>query len=412
MIMQEFKKIAVIGLGYVGLPLSMEMLNSGFSVVGIDINPDHVRRLRSFCSSIEGVSAFELRHFQEKNQFLVTDDASEIANCDVVILTVPTPLNSQHKPDLSVLIQAAETVARNVARNTLIINESTSYPGTLREIIYPIFQEHSLLELENLQFACSPERVDPGNKTFTFKNTPRVVAGLSDKAASLVKEFYSNFVDTVILVESPEVAELSKLIENSYRLINISFINELKEYCHVKGIKLTESIYAASTKPYGFAPFYPSAGVGGHCIPVDPVYLIENARQLGIELTTLVTAEQANIHQSSKLIQFCRQVIGEIADKRILIEGIAYKANIADIRESAAIRIFENLQLEGAKVEWRDSAVSNWLFPQTTSNPEDFDLVIVCTLHDVSDLSSLIDIDTPVIDLTHRLPRAKNVIHF
>jgi UDP-N-acetyl-D-glucosamine dehydrogenase len=313
--------------------------------------------------------------------------------------------------DLSALRLAASLVAKNISPSTLVINESTSFPGTLREVIFPIFQQE-LSDVSTIHFACSPERVDPGNRDYTFANTPRVVAGLNTESSTLARDFYSLFVDNVEVVDSPEIAELSKLIENSYRLLNISFINELKDFCRKKDIPLMAAIRAASTKPYGFQPFYPSAGAGGHCIPIDPVYLMESAKSLGVEIKTLEAAAHSNRNFPKKVIDVCEEIIGDLQGKVILIEGLAYKADISDVRESAAVALFNELGQRGADVHWRDPMIKSWLIPQTKFEAKEFDLIIVCTIHATSDLNYVTRLDTPVLDLTQRVPKCKNVIPF
>lgn len=404
--------VGVVGLGYVGLPLSMQILKSGRSVIGIDINLAHIESLQNGKTDIEGVEIELLTSSLDKGAFLATSDFSEIKKCDVVIITVPTPLDKNEKPDLDYLKSASFQVAMNVTKDTLIINESTSFPGTLREVIYPIFAQHAPQMVDTLDFSCSPERVDPGNPSFGFHNTPRNVSGLTRKSIERTRDFYSSFVNQVNTVETPEIAELAKLIENSYRLINIAFINELKEYCHVKGISLIQAIEAASTKPYGYSAFFPSAGVGGHCIPVDPVYLITSAESHGIVLETLKSAYDANLSLSQKVVKICASLLGELKGKKVLVHGVAYKSNIADTRESPSLRIFEELESLGAHVEWVDEIVQHWKGRSAENGIEWFDLVILCVAHKGTNLENIVSQAKLVVDLTGRLPNLENVITF
>ena len=404
-------KIGIIGLGYVGLPLSIVMAKSGQTVIGVDIDSEHVRELKIGNSKIEGVDLGLLKSLHSKERLIFVNDFSRISECDTIILTVPTPLNENDEIDLSNLKSAAKMVARFVSSKTLIINESTSFPGTLRDVIAPIFAENSS-EILSLEFACSPERVDPGNSQYTFENTPRIVSGLTAKAATRAKMVYEKFVNDVQIVDTPEIAELSKIIENSYRLLNISFVNELKQYCKVKNIDLSQAIRAAASKPYGFQAFYPSAGVGGHCIPVDPIYLLEDAKSSGINLLTLAAAQSANRNLPKQVLKICEEILGQLPGKKILVEGIAYKSNISDIRESPGIAIFSALESKGVEVHWRDPMVRSWKQPSVVSPSSNFDLIIVCMVHDNSRLQDYYSINNPVLDLTHKLKKQANIIYF
>ena len=405
--------VAIVGLGYVGLPLAMQVLGTGKKVIGIDISESHVRAINDGFTVIEGVNVANLKSFIDSGNFVATSDFSQISPCRTVVITVPTPLDAERKPDLSMLRSACVSIASHISNGTLVINESTSFPGTLREVICPIFERTSTEIYETLDFSCSPERVDPGNKLYSFSNTPRNVAGLTETASKRAYDFYSTFVNSVKIVESPEVAELAKLIENSYRLLNISFVNELKKYCQLRSISLIDAIQAASTKPYGFAPFWPSAGVGGHCIPVDPIYLIEDARKKGVSLSTLECASQANILLADDVANFCAEVLGSLKNRKVLVEGIAYKSNISDIRESAALGIVRALEESGAKVAWHDPIVESWkVSGYKDVSLSQYDLVVVCVVHDQTNLKELINEAQLIIDLTGKVPRAKNTILF
>ena len=408
----KIETVGIIGLGYVGLPLAIEVLKTGKIVIGIDINESHLKAITSGIVSIEGVAADEVKAFIDSKKFVVASDFSLMKMCNIVVITVPTPLDEEQKPDLSMLRKACESVANYVSPDTLVINESTSFPGTLRNVIRPIFQQNSSEVYEKLEFGCSPERVDPGNKKYNFRNTPRNVSGLTENAKNATQAFYRSFVENVDIVASPEVAELAKLIENSYRLLNISFINELKKYCHFKSISLIEAIEAASTKPYGYSAFLPSAGVGGHCIPVDPVYLIEDAKKVGVDLKTLESANRANRSLSVDVMDVCTELLGTLENSKILIEGIAYKSNIADLRESAALAIYSLLEQKGSKVSWRDPIVKLWKTKETEKSSDEFDLVVVCVVHDSTDVKEIVSGARLVLDLTGRLPKAPNVVVF
>jgi UDP-N-acetyl-D-glucosamine dehydrogenase len=407
------ERVAIIGLGYVGLPLAMQVLSTGKKVIGIDISASLIKSLNEGVTNIEGVNVSDLKLSIESGDFVATTDFSQISICRIVVITVPTPLDDEQKPDLSMLRSACVSISDHILAGTLVINESTSFPGTLREFICSIFERNSTEIYETLEFACSPERVDPGNKIYGFSNTPRNVSGITQTASKRTYEFYSTFVDNVEIVESPEVAELAKLIENSYRLLNISFVNELKKYCQIKSISLIDAIQAASTKPYGFAPFWPSAGAGGHCIPVDPRYLIEDAREKGVVLSTLECASQANILLADDVANFCMKILGSLMNKNILVEGIAYKSNVSDIRESAALRIFRALEERGARVRWHDPIVETLKVPGFKDiGLSEFDLVVVCVVHDQTNLKEMTDEARLIIDLTGNVPKSKNTINF
>ena len=274
-------KVSVIGQGYVGLPLAIVCAKAGFEVTGIDLNKERVSQLNKCQSIIEDVSDADLKSVSETGKYNATTNYPVDPSTEIICICVPTPLGSDHQPDLEILKAATASVGKNLKPGVLVIIESTIQPGTTRNVVVPILEKESGLGADKFLVAYSPERIDPMNKKFTIKNTPKLVAGLTPEAATKAKEFYSKFIDQVAVCDSLEVAETAKLLENSFRLVNISFINELAMFCQKIGINVYEVIKAASTKPYGFMPFYPSVGVGGHCIPVDPLYLAEAARAAG-----------------------------------------------------------------------------------------------------------------------------------
>jgi UDP-N-acetyl-D-glucosamine dehydrogenase len=274
----------------------------------------------------------------------------------------------------------------------LVIIESTISPGTTRKLLLPILVETSGLSEKEFHLAYSPERIDPLNKEWNIKNTPKLVAGLTDQAAKLAQEFYSKFVDQVVICPTVEVAETAKLLENSYRLVNISFINELSIFCQKMAIDINEVVKAAATKPYGFMPFYPSVGVGGHCIPVDPIYLSEAAKSAGAGSRFIDLADEINQAMPSYFVERAKQIIDGVKSKKILVIGLSYKPNVADVRESPVISLIEQLRKSGAEVFWHDELVKSWNGQESTPISSDFDLAIIATPHDYLELSALKDV--------------------
>lgn len=403
--------IGIIGQGYVGLSLVEVFCSHGERVIGVDNNPRRVSELNSMNIAGDIISNSLLKSFVEKHLYFATSDLKAISDCDVVIIAVPTPLDSDNNPDLSILKRACHEIARYLKSNALVINESTSFPGTLRVLIAG---EIAGLRDDNakfLEFACSPERVNPGLNQSSNTSTPRVVSGLTQSSKLRALEFYKKFFKEVHLVSTPEVAELSKLLENSYRLINIAFINELNDFCNKVGMDLREVIQAASTKPFGFEPFFPSVGIGGHCIPVDPEYLLDFAASRGAELPILRASADSNRSHPAKIIRFLQANLGDLSGKSVLIEGVTYKANVADVRESPAEKLRESLLGFGAKVSWHDPLISSWL-DSRPSDSMNFDLVILSVMHQNTDLTRVVKSGKIVCDLTGTLKNSRNVLVF
>ena len=291
---QMINQISVIGQGYVGLPLALAACEAGFTVVGIDNNVIKIKELQSGNSDIEDVRSINISRYLKSDKYNPTLEYNEVSNSSIILICVPTPLTENNSIDLSAIEGAAKEVSKYLKKNSLVILESTVGPGTTRDFLVPILERCSGLSKEDFHVAFSPERIDPLNKNWNIKNTPKIVAGLTEKSKVMAVDFYSKFIENVISVESLEVAETAKLLENSFRLINISFINEISIFCEKLGIDINHVINAAATKPYGFMPFYPSVGVGGHCIPVDTVYLANKADQIGIETRFIDLSVQIN----------------------------------------------------------------------------------------------------------------------
>jgi UDP-N-acetyl-D-glucosamine dehydrogenase len=389
-------KIAVIGQGYVGLPLSLTAAEVGFQVVGVDSNSSKVERINSGISDIEDVSQIRLQKVLDSGNFKASSDYSCVSSANVILVCVPTPLNVLHLPDLSSLISAVESVSEYLSKEAVLIIESTVAPGTTRDVLVPIIREKSKNFDREINIVFSPERVDPTNSRWNIKNTPKLLSGINEYSTSIAIEFYSNFIDTIIDVKSIEVAEIAKLLENSFRLVNISFINEFSMLCTKLGIKIEEVIEAASTKPYGFMPFYPSVGVGGHCIPVDPIYLAEKAKNVGINLKMIEVAHQINLAMPMHFVRRVEEKLGQLKRKRILVIGIAYKPNVADVRETPAEDLITGLKEKGAEVFWHDDLVKIWNGEKSVALSNKYDLAILATPHDYLDLTKLGDV--PIIN--------------
>ena len=384
--------ISVIGQGYVGLPIALSAATSGFEVKGIDNDQDKVANLNSGVTSIEDVDLQVISEMISSGKYFATTDYSIIEKSAIVLICVPTPLDLDHKPDLSYLIAAATSAGRHLSRGSLVILESTVAPGTTRNIIVKILEQESGLESSDFLVAYSPERIDPSSKKWNVKNTPKLVAGLDNKATKQAVDFYSKFIDNVVVCESIEVAETAKLLENSFRLINISFINELSIFCSKLGISVNEVINAASTKPYGFMPFYPSIGVGGHCIPVDPLYLANKASEIGAPTRFIDLADQINQEMPGYFAGRAEEKIGGLKGKKVLVIGVSYKPNVADVRETPVKSLIVELVGRGAQVSWHDDLVKEWNGEKSVALSNEYDLAILATPHDYLDLTKLGDV--------------------
>lgn len=400
-------KISIIGQGYVGLTISL-FAGEKFQVIGFDKNQYVVDQLNKGISHIEGVESESLKSLISKGKYQATSDDSDIQDSDVVVIAVPTPLTNDRKPDLTFIESACKTIGENLRKSALIINESTSYPGTLRNLIKPTIEKYSSVKLNHL-YAISPERVDPGRVDFNQKNTPRLYAGLTLEATKRTKEFYATFCDKLIEVSSPEVAEAAKLFENTFRQVNIALVNEFAQISHALGISVHETINAAATKPYGFMKFNPSAGVGGHCIPVDPTYLADVAETHNVPATFIRRANEVNREMAEYVVKRVESDNAPgLAGKNILVVGVAYKPNVADTRETAAELVIEHLRSRGANVTWHDELVSEWN-GEKSSPLEGADITIVLTKHDVDSTPLILDSAPYVFDTTGSISGARGL---
>lgn len=391
--------VSVIGQGYVGLAIAINAALAGHRVVGFDTSLKRIQNLKLGISDIEGISNELISQILESGMYIPTSNASEMSESEIVVIAVPTPLTHDEKPDLKYLNTALEAVIEVFQKPVLIINESTSFPGTLRHNIAEYIE--SKTGLGHL-YAVSPERVDPGNKIWNISNTPRLLCGLTKPATEKALVFYSGFCGEIVVTESPEVAEMSKLLENTFRLVNISLVNEIVQISRAMGINPHAVINAAATKPYGFMKFTPGAGIGGHCIPVDPLYLTYAADSVNVPATLI---KQAKLHSNLMPSYVCERVLkaqnGSIENKSVLIVGVSYKKNISDTRESPADMVINILRSAGAKVKWHDPLVANWN-GETSSEIENPDIVIVLALHDVIDSQEFIN-SKYVLDCTGEL---------
>ncbi len=351
-------KVVIIGQGYVGLNLSI-MASKNHSVVGFDVNESLVSNLNSAKSHIEGITAEDMRGAISRG-YRASSNPSELIDAEVVVISVPTPLNNNREPDMSFIESACMNIARYCQRRALIVNESTSYPGTVRNFIKPLIESNQEVITVH-SYAVAPERVDPGNQEWNLENTPRLVSGLDVPATTQAREFYSEFCTQVIEVSSPEVAESAKLFENTFRQVNIALVNEFAKITNKLGISVYETLNAADSKPYGFLKFQPSLGVGGHCIPVDPSYLAHIGRQLGVETKFINLANETNLAMPGYVTRRVSSDLGgTLRGLRIMVLGVSYKADVADVRETPSAILIAELKKLGAQVSWHDPVVTRW----------------------------------------------------
>ncbi len=400
-------KVCIIGQGYVGLTVSI-FASEFFEVVGFDTNERVVNHLNQGTSHIEGVDSELLKKRIRAGMYRATTQGKDVGESSIVVIAVPTPLTKNRKPDLSFIDSACKTIGQNISNSVLVINESTSFPGTLRNFIKPSVEKYSLTKIEHM-YAISPERVDPGRTDFNQKNTPRLYSGLTPEASAKTREFYSKFCDNLVEVSTPEVAEAAKLFENTFRQVNIALVNEFAQIAHSLGLSVYETLDAANTKPYGFMKFTPSAGVGGHCIPVDPTYLAAVAEEHGAPATFIRRANEVNLDMSKYIVnRVAMDNGGSLKGKSILVVGVAYKPNVADVRETAAELVIEHLRSEGAVVSWHDEVVGNWK-DESSAPLEGADIAVVVTKHDSVDEKKILNSAPYVFDTTGKVKGAKGL---
>ena len=401
--------LGVVGLGYVGLPLAVESSKQGLKVIGYDINPERVEMINNGISPIEDILNDELSN--ALNNFHSTLDSELLSKCQNIVISVPTPL-TDYQPDLSFVINAAKTVGENLVKNQVIILESTTYPGTTIEVLIPNLENTSKLKAgEDFFVGYSPERIDPGNKVWKFKNTPKVVSGINDISTEKIQSFYESIIENIVLVKGTKEAEMVKLLENTYRHVNIALINELAMLCKMLDIDIWEVVNAAKTKPFGFESFKPGPGVGGHCIPVDPEYLSFKTRQIGKPVRFVELAQEINNSMPAYVVGQISEILNKngkiLNNSKILLMGVAYKNDISDMRESPAIDITELLLEKKVDVSYFDPFVKEFSVLGKAINKEDeinsfdnYDMLLVLTPHSNFSDIDFSKINTIVFDTT------------
>jgi len=401
---QKPQILAIIGQGYVGLPLAMAAVDAGWTVIGIDNFEAKVAQINGGSSPVEDISDMQLQAAIANGVYKATTDYSAVSKASVITICVPTPLDEKREPDLTLLRSAATGIAPYVSNETLVVSESTSYPGTLRDIIIPIVNSLKPKDSSNVYFASAPERVNPGDPTWNQKNTPRLVGSIDRESQQRALAFYESICDAAVSVSTPEVAEAAKLLENTFRLVNIALINEFTQLCSASGINVHEVIDAASSKPYGFMPFRPGVGVGGHCIPVDPLYLTWWARQNGGQATFVESADSIN-HAMPKYVadRALRMVDANIKRPKVLILGVAYKPGVSDVRETPVSELRDHLKVQGADVSWHDPLVPVWEGSNPVDLDWDCDVAILATKQPGMNLTRLIARGIQILDCTNSI---------
>jgi len=407
--------LGVVGLGYVGLPLALAFAEAGTSVVGVDADPEKVEELRAGVSRSEDVSGRRVEEQVAADRLRVTGEYAALEEAVAVLICLPTPLDEHREPDLSYVVAGAEAVAERLAPEALVVLESTTYPGTTREVLLPIFERGGRRVGRDFYLAFSPERVDPGNRRYTIENTPRVVGGITGECAARAEALYSEIVPEIHRVSSPETAEFAKLLENIFRGVNIALINELAVLCHRMGVDVWEVVEAASTKPFGFMPFHPGPGLGGHCIPVDPFYLSWRARSFDTNTEFIELAGRVNVSMPYYAAQRIASALNAhkkpLNGSRVLLLGMGYKPNVGDLRESPSLKIMEVLAGSEAGVVYHDPHVPRLdggalaSVPLTPEEVARADCVVVCTDHDALDLELVVREAVLVVDLRNAVRR-------
>jgi UDP-N-acetyl-D-glucosamine dehydrogenase len=414
--------IGVIGLGYVGLPLLVEFTSKGFQGTGFEVDAAKAKQINAGTSYIGDVSSRKVKEVVDAKRLRATTDFSHLSECDAIIICVPTPLRKTKEPDVSYILAAAEQIAQRLRRGHLIILESTTYPGTTDEVLLPMFEEKGLKLDEDFLLAFSPERVDPGNPQFQTHNIPKVVGGVTEDSTTVAAHLYSQIVNDVHAVSSARVAEAAKLLENTFRAVNIGMANEMARLCYALNIDTWEVIRAAATKPFGFMAFYPGPGIGGHCIPLDPHYLSWKARQHGFDSRFIGLAEEVNSRMPEHVVQLVADGLNDerkaMKGSNVLLLGVAYKKDINDVRESPALSIIDRLRAKGANVRYHDPFVAELRFddahtdaggepldsvPLTNEELQSADCVIIVTDHSDIDYKRVCSLVPLIVDTRNAL---------
>lgn len=410
MSVKNTKTLAIIGQGYVGLPLAMAAVDAGWTVMGIDNFEAKVLQINSGSSPVEDISDKQLMAAITKGVYIASTDFRMVSQASVITICVPTPLDEKREPDLELLRNAANGIAPFISNETLVVSESTSYPGTLRDVIIPIINEFKPQESKNLYFASAPERVNPGDPVWNQKNTPRLVGAIDATSKLKALEFYESICDAVVLVSTPEVAEAAKLLENTFRLVNIALVNEFTQLCFENGINVYDVIEAAGTKPYGFMPFRPGVGVGGHCIPVDPLYLTWWARQSGGSAAFVESADSINHSMPRYVANRALSMIDANENKpKVLILGVAYKPGVGDVRETPVSELRNALISYGVEVAWHDPLVPIWEGTNSVDLDWDCDVAILATNQPGLNVTHLIERGIQILDCTNSVKNLPGV---
>ena len=404
-------QIGVIGLGYVGLPLAMEFVRAGFHVTGIDVDQEKVKKLNRGENYIQDIKDESVKNAVEMNQLSATSDFSVIQNLDAISICVPTPLNKQKNPDISFINQVMENMKDFIHHDMLIVLESTSYPGTTRELILPEMESKGLKAGHEFYLCFSPERVDPGNEKYKTANTPKILGGITPKCGEMGELLYKTIIEQVVRVSSPETAEMVKLLENTFRAINIGLANEVAIMCEKLGINVWEVIDAAATKPFGFMKFTPGPGLGGHCIPIDPHYLSWKLKTLDYNARFIELAGEINTSMPFHMVDLVREGLNRtrkaISGSQILVIGVAYKKNVNDVRESPALDVMKLLENDGAELSFYDPYVpfvglnGNRMMGMETLSKETLnnsDAIVIMTDHDQIDFQFVVENGNLIID--------------
>jgi UDP-N-acetyl-D-glucosamine dehydrogenase len=414
-ICEHSAKVGVVGLGYVGLPLAMEMAHTGFQVTGIDLVKEKVDAVNSGVSYVPDVATETLRSVVTGNRMRATQSLAAVEGLDTVNICVPTPLRKNKDPDLSYVIAAVEAIRIHIRPGQLIILESTTYPGTTREVVLPILEESGLRVGQDFFLAYSPERVDPANPTFTTRNIPKVIGGITPQCTEIAGLLYEQFIEKVVPVSSTDCAEMVKLLENTFRSVNIALANEMALTCHSFGINVWEVIEAAKTKPFGFMPFYPGPGLGGHCIPVDPYYLTWKAKMNGCEPRLIELAGHINSQMPTFMVRRIADALNErrkpLKGSKILGLGVTYKRDTNDIRESPALQVLEGLREKGASIYFCDPYVPSIVIQGQTIKAveltphvlQSMDCVAILTDHSAFDYSMVAKFSPMILDTRNAL---------
>lgn len=406
-------RVGVVGLGYVGLPLAVEYANAGYDVTGIDLSEAKVARVNAGDSYVGDIASSVLGPLVEKDLLRATADFSSIRDLDTINICVPTPLRKTKDPDMSYIVAACEQIAEYLHPGMLVILESTTYPGTTDELVLPMLAKSGLQVGKDFFLCFSPERVDPGNPKFQTKNIPKVVGGTTQACTEIGKLFYEQALERVVPVSSTQVAEMVKLLENTYRMINIGLVNEMAQMCDGMGINVWEVIDAAATKPFGFMPFYPGPGLGGHCIPIDPFYLSWKTKQAGIEARFIELAGYVNGQMPHFVVTKVQNALNEVRKPlkgaRVLVYGVAYKRDIDDVRESPALDIMMLLKRRGAQISYFDPHVPSLhledelMFSTDPKAAQDADCVVIVTDHSSFDYKALVQDAALIMDTRNAL---------